>query len=91
MKKISFFKWVFALCLISMMMLYATDRYEVTYRLKGSKKTLKTTLLPATWDELKSRVPKKAQETPSSDYSFKILEKEIPQSWISEISMTQIE
>ncbi len=57
-------------------MLYATDRYEVTYRLNGSKKTLKTTLLPATLDELKSRVPKKEQETPSSDYSFKILEKE---------------
>lgn len=57
-------------------MLYAADRYEVTYRLKGSKNTLKTTLLPATWGELKSRVPKEEQETSSSDYSFKILEKE---------------
>lgn len=57
-------------------MLYAADRYEVTYRLKGSKNTLKTTLLPATWGELKSRVPEKEQETSSSDYSFKILGKE---------------
>jgi hypothetical protein len=57
-------------------MLYAADRYEVTYRLKGSKNTLKTTLVPATWGELKSRVPKEEQETSSSDYSFKILEKE---------------
>lgn len=57
-------------------MLYAADRYEVAYRLKGSKSTLKTTLLPATWEELKSRVPKKEQERPSSDYSFKVLENE---------------
>lgn len=59
-------------------MLYATDRYQVTYRLKDSKKTLETTLLPATWDELQSGQPKQKQEQKPSlpDYSFRLLEKE---------------
>lgn len=55
-------------------MLYSSDKYDVVYRLKNSKKRAEITLQPTRWAELKLRMPKTQKQVPAQDYSFKLLE-----------------
>lgn len=55
-------------------MLYAAGQYDVAYRLEEGTDTLRSTLRPAVFAEMKARMPdKKKEERKASDYSFRIL------------------
>ena len=56
-------------------MMYAADKYDVVYRMKGSNKKLEATLYPTVWAELLPRMPKKKEQTRVQDYSFRVDEK----------------
>lgn len=54
-------------------MLYAAGEYDVAYRAEGGADTLHATLRPATFAEMKARMPEKKKESKAPAYSFRIM------------------
>jgi len=53
-------------------MLYSSDKYDIVYRLKDSKKRVEVTLQATKWNELKHRMPQSPKQAPGQAYSFKL-------------------
>lgn len=55
-------------------MLYASEKYDIVYRLKNSKKKAEITLPSVKIAELKACIPRKAEAYTEQDYSFRLME-----------------
>lgn len=53
-------------------MLYASDKYDVTFQPKGTKKNISHTFPATTWDEIKKRCPSTKSGKKFANYSYSI-------------------